>query len=153
MIDHFGEMVGQLGAVPELPGARCRGRHELFDATVVGVRGEPPDNLEYARQTAARLCATCPALHQCTAWLDSLPADQRPLGITAGRLITTDRPAPGRATERTHRAQRFAALRRTGMSLRAIAAATGASEPTVRRALTAIPPGPGVRGSTFQELP
>ena len=85
------ELVSQLHTIPDLPGARCRGRHELFDATITGHRGDTPDNLEYARTAAAQLCATCPALHDCAAWLDTQPPHNRPLGITAGRLITINR--------------------------------------------------------------
>lgn len=73
-------------ALPSLPGARCRGRGELFDATISGVRGAPHEDLEYARNAALRLCHQCPALLACTRWLESLPTDQRPLGVIAGRI-------------------------------------------------------------------
>lgn len=58
MIDLWTELIGQLGAVPALEGARCRQRWELFDATISGPR----------------------------AWLDSLPESRRPLGVTAGQI-------------------------------------------------------------------
>ncbi|WP_019969338.1 hypothetical protein [Mycobacterium sp. 141] len=74
-------------ATPSLPGARCHGRHELFDAAIDnGQRGHQHDR-EYARNAALRLCAQCPAWRLCRDWFDSLPADQRPLGVTAGLVV------------------------------------------------------------------
>lgn len=75
-----------LAGLPTLPGARCRNRWELFDRTINAERGAPPGDVEYARQHARDLCAVCPALNGCRAWLDSLPPNQRPLGVVAGRL-------------------------------------------------------------------
>lgn len=74
-------------AVPPLPGARCRNRWELFDQTVTGPRGDH-DVLPYARAAALQLCNQCPALNGCRAWLDGLPAHERPLGVVAGRVTT-----------------------------------------------------------------
>jgi WhiB family redox-sensing transcriptional regulator len=85
---HWAEFVGQLGDVPQLPGARCRGRHELFDATINGTRGSDPGNVEYARSAAEQLCQACPALADCRRWLNSLTPHSRPAGITAGQLPT-----------------------------------------------------------------
>lgn len=87
-------MVAELGQIPELPGARCRNRHELFDATIVGRRGAPPDDLEYARSAAVRLCRACPALDPCRAWFEALPATQRPRGVVAGSLNNPTKEPP-----------------------------------------------------------
>lgn len=82
-MDIWDELVVQLATVPDLPGARCRGRWELFDAGI-----EKHADAHYAREAAKKLCQVCPALHCCTAWIDSLPAHQRPVGVVAGRYIT-----------------------------------------------------------------
>jgi hypothetical protein len=79
-----------LAGVPDLPGARCRGRADLFEATV-GVRpvdGRPTRaELENARTAALCLCATCPALDACRAWLDGLGPARRPRGVIAGQVV------------------------------------------------------------------
>jgi WhiB family redox-sensing transcriptional regulator len=68
-----------LGAIPALPGARCRGKPHLFD-------GEDGPNGDRTRQ-AAQLCRRCPALERCRTWADQQPA--RALdGVIAGRLYT-----------------------------------------------------------------
>ena len=80
-------MVSQLADIPNLPGARCRGRTELYD-TAAGGRPHHPADVDYARGAALRLCHQCPALDRCTEWLESLPAQQQPRGVVAGRLNT-----------------------------------------------------------------
>ncbi|SHQ69014.1 Uncharacterised protein [Mycobacteroides abscessus subsp. abscessus] len=75
-------------ATPVLPGARCRGRHELFDAAIGDGRGAL-DERDYARQAAARICRQCPALASCREWFDSLPHEQRPLGVTAAVVVNS----------------------------------------------------------------
>ncbi|BBX16959.1 hypothetical protein [Mycolicibacterium duvalii] len=77
-------------AVPPLRGARCRGHAELFDATIVGRRGHHAET-QQARAAAVSVCAACPALDACRGWLDQLPTDARPLGVVAGRVITSRR--------------------------------------------------------------
>jgi WhiB family redox-sensing transcriptional regulator len=62
-----------LRGIPPLPGALCRGEHELFDDT------DLPDE-------ALELCSRCPALAGCTAWFEALPARHRPRGVIAGRV-------------------------------------------------------------------
>ena len=122
------------GSVPTLRGARCRGHSELFDKTIGGKRGQHKITLD-ARSAALDLCATCPALDACRDWIDALPAEERPLGVTAGQVIKPSR-RPAASNRRAELADRCAALQRTGLSLREIAAATGSSASTVRRALT-----------------
>ncbi|BBY67560.1 hypothetical protein [Mycolicibacterium helvum] len=85
-------MAALIAGIPDLPGARCKGKADLFEATV-GVRpvdGRPSrDELENARSEALRLCETCPALDACEAWLDGLRPTRRPRGVVAGRVVNT----------------------------------------------------------------
>lgn len=67
------------GAAPNMPAARCAGRHELYDAAIEAAS---------ARAEALRLCSGCPELAPCGAWVDSLRPKDRPLGVVAGRLNT-----------------------------------------------------------------
>jgi hypothetical protein len=54
-----------LAGVPRLPGARCIGKHELFDP-VPGNGGHQHRRQERIRRAeAARLCAGCPAIRHC----------------------------------------------------------------------------------------
>ena len=77
------DLFGALGVIPALPGARCRGRHHLFD--------EPrPGEDEHAAQErhaqALGLCARCPAAERCREWFESLPPRNRPRGVVAGTV-------------------------------------------------------------------
>lgn len=89
------DVLDALGAAPSLPGARCRGRWELFDATVHESRGAPTAAVLSARTEALAICNSCPALAACTTWVESLPPRQRPHGAIAGR-IRTSQPARAR---------------------------------------------------------
>lgn len=72
-----------VGAAPCLPGARCRGRHALFDPAALG---EHPDTVDARHAQALGLCAHCPSLARCDEWLYSLPPRRRPLGVIAGTV-------------------------------------------------------------------
>jgi WhiB family redox-sensing transcriptional regulator len=79
-----------LAGIPDLHGARCKGRADLYDATigVSPVDGRPTrDELEKARATALHLCVTCPALDPCRVWLDGQRPTRRPRGVVAGRVV------------------------------------------------------------------
>ncbi len=89
------DLLAALGAVPALPGARCRNRHELFD--LAGPDADP-DNREYAQNAALALCRTCPALAGCQQWFDGLKPSQRPIGVTAGRVVAEPRQRKRRAS-------------------------------------------------------
>lgn len=97
------ELVGRiLAGVPALPNAACRGQSELFDPANPG-----EDELHVARRhaIAVDICATCPVLQRCRAWVDTLPPNARPAGVIAGqtppphnrrRTIMDETPTPGR---------------------------------------------------------
>lgn len=87
-------LLAELSVAPNLPAARCAGRHELYDATVEGSTNGPAGAAQVAaaRTEALRLCAGCPERIPCGQWLDSLRPKDRPLGVIAGRLITSRAP-------------------------------------------------------------
>jgi hypothetical protein len=66
-----------IAPLPDLTGAACVGRSDLFDL-------RPVDSDDRAYREALALCARCPALGACRAWFTSLPAAQRPVGVIAG---------------------------------------------------------------------
>ena len=72
------ELLAALEGAPNLPGAACVSAEAraVFDS-VLEARGR-------AGAAAGAICATCPALQQCRAWLDALPVSQRPAGTIAG---------------------------------------------------------------------
>lgn len=83
-------LLDELASAPQLPGARCHGRHELYDATIPsGEIRNTSNRLEAARATALKVCNACPALPQCRAWIDGLAPTQRPLGVVAGQVTTS----------------------------------------------------------------
>ena len=135
-----------LRGAPKLPGAVCPDWPAVFAATQANPRDTrdqtvDPETIAYATTTALRLCATCPALDPCRAWLDNLTPADRPTGVVAGLLqaeppteVSTGR--PGRKPPPVEHTKRFAALRAQGLSYRAIARATGSNPNTVRRAIT-----------------
>jgi WhiB family redox-sensing transcriptional regulator len=75
------DLLGAIAAAPNLTGAACRERRDVFDATTGKAAGRPG---VYAR--AIKVCTSCPVLTRCSAWVESLPPSQRPLGVTAGRI-------------------------------------------------------------------
>jgi hypothetical protein len=70
-------------AIPDLPEAACRGHADLFDVART-------DRAAVAKAKA--ICASCPALDDCRAWLADQPAALRPCGVVAGRYVA---PPPG----------------------------------------------------------
>ncbi len=74
------QLLATLATTPNLPGAACVTERETFDACLErGAKGTI-----YAQ--AIRICAQCPALGPCAAWVHSLPVRKRPLGVTAGLI-------------------------------------------------------------------
>lgn len=69
---------------PPLRGAACTGKWGLFDPRP---SGESEKAAAERHQKAVELCAGCPALAACQAWVEALPARERPLGVVAGRLV------------------------------------------------------------------
>jgi len=84
-------LLAALAGAPSLPGARCRGRHVLFDEAAPG---ESVTTTDARQRQAVAMCQRCPSLARCSTWLASLPPPNRPPGVVAGR-ITQSRP-PGR---------------------------------------------------------
>jgi hypothetical protein len=74
-------LLDAVGAAPCLPGARCRGRHHLFDPAAAG---EFPETVAQRHAQALGLCSHCPSLDRCRSWLDGLPRRHRPFGVVAG---------------------------------------------------------------------
>jgi len=73
---------GSLLNTPLLPGARCRGRHHLFDEPA---SSELPESVDARQFQAVGLClSSCEALGACREWFDSLPPSQKPPGVVAG---------------------------------------------------------------------
>lgn len=102
MSDTLDALLHAVGAAPALPGARCRGRHHLFDDAHPN---EDPETVAQRRQQALALCRGCPALASCSAWVDGLPPRQRPPGVVAGRL-NAHTPRGRHPTEDDHRPRR-----------------------------------------------
>jgi Transcription factor WhiB len=75
------QLLAAIGAAPVLPGARCRGRHHLFDAADPG---EDPETVAARHSQALGLCSRCPAQKDCKTWFLSLKPSKRPPGICAG---------------------------------------------------------------------
>jgi hypothetical protein len=75
------DILAAVGAAPALPGAKCRGRHSLYDPAALG---ENPDTVAARHALAVELCSYCPALTRCESWFYSLPPRQRPCGVVAG---------------------------------------------------------------------
>ena len=65
---------------PDLPGAACVQRRDVFDEAAMPAAGE------YTHHRAIRICDSCPALAACRAWIESLVLTERPVGVTAGLL-------------------------------------------------------------------
>lgn len=82
------ELFADLGHFPYLPGARCRGRSDLYDRTVPDVPDRPV--AAQALHEALRICRDeCPCLVQCVAWFNSTDPVDRPHGVVAGRINNT----------------------------------------------------------------
>jgi hypothetical protein len=86
-MSQFDELLSALVGAPAFPGARCRGRHQLFDEPATH---EPSEVVAARHAQALGLCSCCPALGRCEDWFNTLPPSKRPAGIVAGEL----RPSP-----------------------------------------------------------
>jgi WhiB family redox-sensing transcriptional regulator len=74
------DLLTVLADTPNLPDAACRGKHQLFDASIgSNVKARQ------AQRVFAELCASCPVLEQCRDWADTLaPRERQALGVRAG---------------------------------------------------------------------
>lgn len=82
--DQLRRLFGSALSVPRLDGALCIGETYLADVEIRSSR-ETID-------AAIDVCLSCPAMQRCAAWVESLPADQKPAGVVASRLVV-DAPA------------------------------------------------------------
>lgn len=94
-----------LGGAPSLPGAKCRGRHRLFDPKAE-FDPEPPEHTEQRHRQALALCAECPALARCADWVDSLPRSKRPSGVVGGRVNNSKPRMPSKTISVTARIEK-----------------------------------------------
>jgi Transcription factor WhiB len=83
-----GNLFDAIGLAPSLPGARCRGKHRLFDEAAPG---EDPATVAARHAQAIGLCSHCPSLTRCQTWFLGLNPSKRPLGVIAGQ-INRERP-------------------------------------------------------------
>ena len=91
-----------LTGAPALPGARCRGRHHLFDAAA---SGEDPDTVSARHAQALRLCLnSCPSLTRCESWFRDLKPSNRPTGVVAGQVWEDGKPKSERPPGRLDKA-------------------------------------------------
>ncbi|WP_253875600.1 hypothetical protein [Mycobacterium asiaticum] len=82
-------MSALIASIPDLPGARCKGAADLYEATVnEHTKHTHKAELKHARTAALRLCAECPAAGPCRQWFDGLPVTHRPVGVVAGQVVT-----------------------------------------------------------------
>jgi hypothetical protein len=73
------DLLHTLATTPDLPGAACTSHRDVFDACT-------DRRARFTYRRAIRICAACPVLLQCSAWISSLPPAERPFGVTAGRI-------------------------------------------------------------------
>jgi Transcription factor WhiB len=81
MTTAYDDILAAVGAAPALPGAKCRGRHHLFDPAAPN---EDPETVSQRHAQALGLCRHCPALKRCQDWFYGLPVSKRPAGVVAG---------------------------------------------------------------------
>ena len=80
----FTDLLAALAGVPRLPGAKCRGRHALFDEAR---EDEALPDVERRHRAALEVCADCPVLRLCADWIAALPPADRPGGVVAGQIL------------------------------------------------------------------
>jgi hypothetical protein len=69
-------LLAAIATSPDLPGARCAGRWQIWDET------DDPEIVEYA----IHQCNSCPCLTACAQYVDRLKPSRRPPGVVAGRV-------------------------------------------------------------------
>jgi hypothetical protein len=71
-----------LSGVPRLTDPLCRGFADVFDAPSGNLNEDERERIAFAKHC----CRVCPAQLPCARWVNSLPRDLKPLGVTAGVL-------------------------------------------------------------------
>ncbi|MCZ0732218.1 hypothetical protein [Mycolicibacterium iranicum] len=79
------QLAEHLAAIPDLPGARCKGQPDRFDLPEPYTAADPAT--ESRLTAAAEVCTRCPALDRCGRWVDGLAPKLRPAGVVAGRVF------------------------------------------------------------------
>lgn len=78
--DQYGQLMSAwVGSVPRLEDPACRGVTWLADIDVKSGRE--------AIDAAVEICLGCAVMVACADWVDGLPANQKPAGIVAARLL------------------------------------------------------------------
>ncbi len=88
-------LAAQLGELPDLADAACRGRADLFDEAGAD---EDREEAAYRYARAAAACQSCPVLGACRAWTESLPKRHRPPGVLAGHKPSLSAGRPRKET-------------------------------------------------------
>ena len=78
------DLAAILSASTNLRDGACVGDWATFDPKG---ESESPEDAGRRHNRAITICATCPVLAECKAWLAGLPKRQRPSGVIAGRYI------------------------------------------------------------------
>lgn len=133
--DQLANLLGAAAAVPRMPDAACRAQTRMADLDV----GSSRERIDAGIET----CLGCTQLQRCGDWLDRLPADQRPRGVVAARLVDPDAPRTAREAmqaERKTRSRPPSKPRNGRLRLRLLAAveAAGGDGLTVAAAAAAV---------------
>ncbi|TAM68295.1 hypothetical protein [Mycobacterium sp.] len=80
--DQLAALLGAAAAAPRMRDAACRNETWLSDVEARSCRATIDSGID--------VCLGCRHMQQCSDWVDSLPADQRPRGVVAGRLVDPD---------------------------------------------------------------
>ena len=88
MSDTWSSLSGVLVGIPDLPGAACWGRWDLFDPEREREPGQRIEDAYDRHQLAVSICLNeCPSLDACRSWVESLKPSKRPVGVVAGRVV------------------------------------------------------------------
>lgn len=81
-------LASSLSGIPDLPGAACRGRCDLFDPEREREPGQSPEDPHDRHQLAKSICVNeCPCMDACRSYVESLSPSKRPIGVVAGKVV------------------------------------------------------------------
>jgi hypothetical protein len=78
---NISDLLDELAASPNLPGAACRGQWQLFDS-------HDADDVA----AAIKICHSCPALAACRQFVNALPPADRPHGCVVAGVVQRAKP-------------------------------------------------------------